>query len=91
MGRYRNYLRTHVAETPKFLMLQLFDQDVTDIYQHVGGLQLAPKILIERKIRPREPGRLPPVAKYCYQMTAGEARQLFPGKKKKKPSQRKHQ
>jgi hypothetical protein len=51
VARYRHFLRTHVEDTPKFKMLQLFDQEVTDIYQFTGAkLMLAPELSLQLKV-----------------------------------------
>ena len=85
IARYKYYLRTTVdEETPKFRMLQLFDQGVTDIYQFTGArLTLAPVLHIERKIRDREMASMPYVAKYTFDMKPEDAKALFQGRKKK--------
>ncbi len=97
VARYRNFSRSHVEETPKFKMLQLFDQEVTDIYQFTGAkLQLAPQLTVQLKVGRREEGMLQEKAKYSAELTQAEFKSYFPSAsgpsektKKKAPSQQK--
>jgi hypothetical protein len=80
VARYGHFLNSRTAEeTPKFKMLQLFDQEVTDIYQFTGAkLTLAPELTVQRKVGRREVGILPETAKYSSELTPAEFKSMFP-------------
>ncbi len=98
VDRYQTFLNSRSAEeTPRFKLLQLFEQDVTDFSEFTGAkLTLAPELTIQRKVGRREVGALPDLAKYSSELTPAEFKSMFPqfaggGEQGKKKPQKKKQ